>query len=139
MRKITNTKTVCTFIKQNIRNHARNVEGESVVKSTFNQSKMEVMSILDAERHRRTPRLSATWGRRGCTRVLDGRWPLQCATLAETSKKEGDILQTCTKMAPQFHPKPNIKVASQNGFCERFGVGKVVTIPGVLGPFWSQL
>ena len=41
--------------------------------------------ILDAERHRRTPRLSAISGKAidVWVAVFYGLWPIQCATLAE--------------------------------------------------------
>ena len=41
--------------------------------------------IVDAERHRRTPRLSAISGKAIdlCDAVCFGLWPIQCATLAE--------------------------------------------------------
>ena len=43
------------------------------------------ISSLDAERHRRTPRLSAISGKAidVWVAVLYGLWPIQCATLAE--------------------------------------------------------
>ena len=43
--------------------------------------------IVDAERHRRTPRLSAISGKaiRVWVAVFFGLWPIQCATLAEIS------------------------------------------------------
>ena len=48
-------------------------------------SKMEPKSIVDAERHRRTPRLSAISGKAidVWAVVFYGLWPIQCATLAE--------------------------------------------------------
>ena len=49
---------------------------------------------LDAERHRRTPRLSAISGKAidVCVAVSVGLWPIQCATLAETGDAALTIL-----------------------------------------------
>ena len=53
--------------------------------------------IVDAERHRRTPRLSAISGKAidVCVAVFFGPWPIQCATLAGMGDAAFNILPKC--------------------------------------------
>ena len=107
--------------------------------------------IVDAERHRRTPRLSAISGKAidVCVAVFYGLWPIQCATLAEIGDaaitvltkigiekvkqfycKTGDKirqiscqnLQNITNMAPQIYIKSmKNQGCVADAFLERFG------------------
>ena len=55
------------------------------VKLVFSHDQWDQKSIVDAERHRRTPRLAAISGKaiRVWVAGFYGLWPIQCATLAE--------------------------------------------------------
>ena len=64
--------------------------------------------IQDAERHRRTPRLSAISGKMvdACDAVCFWLWPIQCATLAEIGDAAFTILpNSLTEKVKQFDYK----------------------------------
>ena len=65
-----------------------------------------MISSLDAERHRRTPRLSAISGKAIdlCDAVCFGLWPIQCATLAEIGDAAFTVLlHFLTEKVKQFY------------------------------------
>ena len=68
--------------------------------------------IVDAERHRRTPRLSAisgkaidVWGA-----VFYGLWPIQCATLAEIGDAAITVLSKIGIVVKQLYCKTADKI-----------------------------
>ena len=78
------------------------------VKIVFLHDQGYQKSIVDAERHRRTPRLSAISGKAidVWVAVFYGLWPIQCATLAEIGDAAITILSNfLTEKVNEFYYK----------------------------------
>ena len=74
---------------------------------------MASKSVVDAERHRRTPRLSAISGKAidVWVAVFYGLWPIQCATLAEIGDAAITVLSKIgVEKVKQFYCKTGGKI-----------------------------